>query len=98
MGNNFICPRCGNTNPKYIGYLKGQPYCRFCISMNGKDAERKNRSRGATVMRLGYPLSKEQSFISNKVLANYKEGKDTLINAVCGAPQFLNPPFLNKLS
>ena len=85
MGNNYICPRCGNSNPKYIGYLKGKPYCRFCISMNGKEAEEKQRGRGATVLRLGYPLSKEQSFISNKVVANYKENKDTLINAVCGA-------------
>ena len=85
MGNKFTCPRCGNSNPTYIGYLKGQPYCRFCISMKGKDAERKSRGRGATVMRLGYPLSKEQSSISEKVLANYKENKDTLINAVCGA-------------
>ena len=85
MGNNYICPRCGNSNPKYIGYLKGKPYCRFCISMNGKEAEEKQRGRGATVLRLGYPLSKEQSFISNKVVANYKENKDTLINAVCCA-------------
>ena len=85
MGNNYICPRCGNSDPKYIGYLKGQPYCRFCISMNGKAAEPKHKGRGAIVMRLGYPLSKEQSFISNQVLANYKEQKDTLINAVCGA-------------
>ena len=85
MGNNFICPRCGNSNPKYIGYLKGEPYCRFCISMNGKNAEVKSRGRGEVVMRLNYPLSKEQTFISNKVLANYKEKKDTLINAVCGA-------------
>ena len=85
MGNNYFCPRCGNSNPKYIGYLKGEPYCRFCISMKGKDAEPKHRGRGSIVLRLGYPLSKEQSFISNKVVVNYKEKKDTLINAVCGA-------------
>ena len=85
MGNNFICPRCGNSNPKYIGYLKGKPYCRFCISMNGKAAAPKKKGRGIVSMRLSYPLSKEQTFISNKVLANYKQKKDTLINAVCGA-------------
>ena len=84
MGN-YICPRCGNSDPKYIGYLKGEPYCRFCISMKGKNAEPKNRGRGAIVMKLGYPLSKEQSYISEKIVANYKDKKDTLVNAVCGA-------------
>lgn len=85
MGNNFICPRCGNSNPKYIGYLKGEPYCRFCISMKGKNAEQRHKGKGSIVMKLGYPLSKEQQAISDKVVANYKDGKDTLINAVCGA-------------
>ena len=85
MGNNFICPRCGNSNPKYIGYLKGEPYCRFCISMNGKDAQPKHKGKGSIVMKLGYPLSKEQKAISDQIVANYKDGKDTLINAVCGA-------------
>ena len=85
MGNNFICPRCGNSNPTYIGYLKGEPYCRFCISMKGKNAEPRHKGKGSIVMKLGYPLSKEQQAISDKVVANYKDGKDTLINAVCGA-------------
>lgn len=85
MGNNFICPRCGNSNPTYIGYLKGEPYCRFCISMKGKNAEPRHKGKGSIVMKLGYPLTKEQQAISDKVVANYKDGKDTLINAVCGA-------------
>ena len=85
MGNNFICPRCGNSDPKYIGYLKGQPYCRFCISMKGKEAEPKSRGRGAVSMHLSYPLSKEQQQISNQIVANYKNNVDTLVNAVCGA-------------
>lgn len=85
MGNNFICPRCGNSNPRYIGYLKGEPYCRFCISMKGKNAEPRHKGKGSIVMKLGYPLTKEQQAISDKVVANYKDGKDTLINAVCGA-------------
>ena len=85
MGNDFICPRCGNTNPKYIGYLHNQPYCRFCISMNGKGAEQKRKNHGSVVMKLAYSLSREQSYISKKILANYKDKKDTLVNAVCGA-------------
>ena len=43
MGNNFICPRCGNQDPKYVGYLNGKPYCRFCITMKGKQADKKKK-------------------------------------------------------
>jgi len=86
MGNNFICPRCGNTNPKYIGYIKGQPYCRFCIAMQGKSAERKtDENNFATVKKLNYKLSEEQSKLSNQLITNYLNKIDTLVNAVCGA-------------
>ena len=85
MGNNYICPRCGNNNPLYIGYLNGKPYCRFCISMKGKEAEKKKGGHGSVVLKLGYPLSKEQKKLSEAILANYKNKIDTLVNAVCGA-------------
>ena len=85
MGNNYICPRCGNSNSKYVGYLNGKPYCRFCISMKGSEAEQKKRGKGAVVMRLNYPLSKEQLVLSKQIVANYKNKTDTLVNAVCGA-------------
>ena len=85
MGNNFICPRCGNTDPKYVGYLNGKPYCRFCITMNGKQADKKKRPSGSVVLKLGYPLSKDQKKLSEQIVANYKNKIDTLVNAVCGA-------------
>lgn len=85
MENNFRCPRCGNCDPKFIGYINGKPYCRFCISLNGKSAEKPRRKKGAVVLKLDYPLSKDQEKISEKVLDNFKSKKDTLINAVCGA-------------
>ena len=85
MENNFVCPRCGNSNPLYIGYLNGRPYCRFCISMKGKEAEANWRNKGAVVMKLDYPLSKEQKRISEQILLNYRNKIDTLVNAVCGA-------------
>ena len=85
MGNNFICPRCGNSNPRYIGYLNGEPYCRFCISMNGKSADKEIRERAPTTIRLGYNLSKEQNALSTQLLTNYKNKIDSLVNAVCGA-------------
>ena len=85
MGNNFVCSRCGNSDPKYIGYLNGKPYCRFCISMRGKNATKKLPGRGAVVINLGYPLSKEQKNLSEQIVENYQNNIDTLINAVCGA-------------
>ena len=85
MGNNFVCPRCGNSDPTYIGYLNGKPYCRFCISMKGKEAVAKRPGRGAVVLKIAYQLSKDQKCLSEKILANYQNGIDTLVNAVCGA-------------
>lgn len=85
MGNNFVCSRCGNSDPKYIGYLNGEPYCRFCISMRGKNATKKLPGRGAVVINLGYPLSKEQKNLSKQIVENYQNNTDTLVNAVCGA-------------
>ena len=85
MGNNFVCSRCGNSDPKYIGYLNGKPYCRFCISMRGKNATKKLPGSGAVVINLGYPLSKEQKNLSKQIVENYQNNIDTLVNAVCGA-------------
>lgn len=85
MGNNFICPRCGNQDPKYVGYLNGKPYCRFCITMKGKQADKKRRSYGSVVLKLDYSLSRNQKKLSEQIVANYKNKIDTLVNAVCGA-------------
>ena len=85
MGNNFICPRCGNQDPKYVGYLNGNPYCRFCITMKGKEADKNHYAHGAVVLKLGYSLSKDQEKLSKQIVANYKNKIDTLVNAVCGA-------------
>ena len=85
MGNNFICPRCGNQDPKYVGYLNGKPYCRFCITMKGKEADKNHYAHGAVVLKLGYSLSKDQEKLSKQIVANYKNKIDTLVNAVCGA-------------
>ena len=81
----FSCPRCGNSNPKYIGYKNGKPYCRFCIAFRGETVNGLKPRPGSVVMDIKYPLSKEQSFIASKVKENYQKGIDTLIDAVCGA-------------
>lgn len=53
--------------------------------MNGKSATGRKPKSGAVVINLNYPLSPEQKKISDGVLENFKNKKDTLINAVCGA-------------
>lgn len=81
----FVCQRCGNDNPKYIGYKNGKPYCRFCIAFKGETVEDIRTSSGSVVVDIKYPLSKEQKEISEKVKQNFLNGIDTLIDAVCGA-------------
>lgn len=82
----FICPRCGNSDPRYIGDLKGKPYCRFCISLKGDSVDLSYKPQGSSVvLDLAYSLSKEQQNISDQIIENYKKGIDTLVNAVCGA-------------
>ena len=83
--DSFVCGRCGNTNPKYIGYKNGKPYCRFCISFRGETVKNLKPKSGSVVMDIKYPLSKEQAQISQKVKDNFLKGIDTLIDAVCGA-------------
>lgn len=84
MGN-FVCERCGNSDPKYIGTRNGKPYCRMCVSFNGSNAPLTTANHGSVVIKLNYPLSKEQKEISDKLIQNYKNHIDTLVNAVCGA-------------
>ena len=83
--NSFVCPICGNNDPRYIGFLNGQPYCRRCISFKGENVKDLHPHPGVVVMDIKYPLSKEQSIISEKIKENFLKGKDTLIDAVCGA-------------
>ena len=85
MEHLFICPRCHNSDPKYIGYKNGIPYCRACISFQGKLAETSYQIQGDPVLHLDYPLSKAQEEISTQVLEHVKSGKNVLIHAVTGA-------------
>ncbi len=81
----FVCPRCGNSNPKYVGIKNGKPYCRFCISFKGETVRDIKTKSGSVIVDIKYPLSNEQKHISDKVKQNYLNGIDTLIDAVCGA-------------
>lgn len=84
MGD-FICQLCGNTDEKYIGYFNGQPYCRRCISYRGKNADDYKGIGFNPKLTLEYRLTKDQEFISKELLNNYKNKKNSLVHAVCGA-------------
>ncbi len=84
MGH-FKCSRCGNEDPKYIGVKNNAPYCRLCVSMNGRDALTHNIEKKECFLNIKYELTNEQKEISNKAVNAIKSHKNTLIYAVCGA-------------
>ncbi|MDR0935040.1 MAG: DEAD/DEAH box helicase family protein [Erysipelotrichaceae bacterium] len=84
MSDYFKCQRCGNDDINKIGMRNGKPYCRACISFSSSKAEVKVRPSFSS-LKLDYELSEEQNKVSNKVLTNYKNGINTIIDAVTGA-------------
>ncbi|MCH5180093.1 MAG: DEAD/DEAH box helicase family protein [Erysipelotrichales bacterium] len=85
MEEKFICPKCGNRDPKYFGYLNGKVYCRSCITFRGDDVEYTARKTEQIDFKLNFELSDRQKEISKTTLENYKNGINTLIYAVTGA-------------
>ena len=85
MGTSFVCPRCGNSDPRFLGHKNGEVYCRKCISFRGEEASEKKRSPKNVVLSLDYRLSKEQETLSKQIIENYDKGIDTLVYAVCGS-------------
>ena len=85
MGTSFVCPRCGNSDPRFLGHKNGKVYCRKCISFRGEEALEKKASPKNVVLSLDYRLSKEQETLSKQIIENYDKGIDTLVYAVCGS-------------
>lgn len=85
MEHVFVCPRCGNHDPDKIGYLRGIPYCRACISFQGKMADVNYIPSDHLSLHLQYPLSPKQEEISQKVKESIQKGQNVLIHAVTGA-------------
>ena len=83
--DSFVCPICQNSDPKYIGYLNGKPYCRYCISFQGIKADELIRKPGLVKISFNYSLSEEQKALSHQILENYQNNIDTLVWAICGA-------------
>ena len=83
---SFICPVCGNQDPRYLGCKNGQIYCRRCISFKGEEVDLSlSKPPQNYEAIISYPLSKEQERIANEVKESYINGFNTLIYAVCGA-------------
>ena len=85
MGISFVCPRFGNSDPRFLGHKNGEVYCRKCISFRGEEALEKKGSSKNVVLSLDYRLSKEQEALSKQIIENYDKGIDTLVYAVCGS-------------
>ena len=83
--DTYVCPTCGNTDPKYIGYKNGHPYCRKCIAFKGEEADNIFTSPKRAYFKLNYELSEDQKRLSDKLITNYKKGINTLVHAVCGS-------------
>lgn len=85
MTTPFVCPRCGNKDPRYVGYRQGRPYCRKCLSFAGKNADKAYPVKAGIHLVLDYPLSPKQQEVSQAVLQLLANGHNVLIHAVTGA-------------
>ena len=85
MKSFFVCPRCGNSDPEFIGTKNGAPYCRRCISFHGDAAPPSKAVEKTVRLSLSYSLSKEQKALSDRIIFNFKRGVNTLVYAVCGS-------------
>lgn len=83
--SSFKCPICGNTDSKYVGSIKGKPYCRKCITFRGQEATKGFIPSDKAEYQLSYELSADQKRLSNQLVENYKNGIDSLVHAVCGS-------------
>jgi competence protein ComFA len=81
----YVCPRCGNRDPRFLGINKGQIYCRKCIAFVGAKAAQLPSVPKEVRLSLKYSLSKEQKALSDHIVSNFRQGIDTLVYAVCGS-------------
>lgn len=85
MSRSFICPICKNSDPRYIGFLNGKPYCRKCISFKGEIATKNYQINHNIEIFVSYELTKIQKNISKEILNNFQNKYNQLVYAVCGA-------------
>lgn len=81
----FKCPICLNEDEKYFGYKNNIPYCRKCISFQGKKAKENKFKTYQSKVNLSYRLSKDQYRASFQIKEAVFNKKNVLVSAVCGA-------------
>lgn len=81
----YVCPICGNSDPRYIGMRGGSPYCRKCVGFHGEKASVTVHHPQTVELVLHYSLSEEQLSLSKSIVSNFVHGIDTLVYAVCGS-------------
>ena len=79
--NNYICPICGNTDSKYIGFKNEKPYCRKCITFRGQEATGEYTQLDSAEWTLKYELSDDQKRLSKQLLENFQDRKSTRLNS-----------------
>ncbi|MFA5421617.1 MAG: helicase-related protein [Bacilli bacterium] len=82
---DFTCPRCGNSNHRYIGSKNGAPYCRKCVSFSGLSALENDNKSFASEIAIKYKLSEEQIDASRLIVEAVNRKQNVLISAVCGS-------------
>lgn len=81
----FVCPICGNHDPKLFGMRNGKPYCRCCLSFNGQKVSNIKNNPTDAYYHLDYELSDDQVSLSRLLLTNFKNHQNSLVHAVCGS-------------
>ena len=83
--DEYVCPICGNTDTKYLGFRNGKVYCRRCITFRGQEAIGDFRQSESADYALHYELSDDQKRLSKELVSNFINGFDSLVHAVCGS-------------
>jgi len=86
------CPRCHNRDPKYFYQYDGQCYCRRCIEFKRVDLLQKRLTKSKSFLplsqigyTLSFDLSSRQQIISDQLVENYCQQKNSIVLAVCGS-------------
>ncbi|MCB9497996.1 MAG: DEAD/DEAH box helicase [Erysipelotrichaceae bacterium] len=81
----FVCPICGNRDPKLFGIRNGKPYCRCCLLFRGQKVSSIENHSIDVYYHLDYELSNDQIELSDTLLTNFMHHQDSLVHAVCGS-------------
>ena len=82
---------CGNNDSRYFGIMGGVFYCRKRITFIGGEETGDIAYPKSAHYKLDYDLTEDQMRLSEKLIDNYKNSKNTLAHAVCGSPKTRKP-------